>query len=83
MREPVDLLLERDHLVTSFSQRLGEALVPFAKARRAGLRFGQSILQGADMTRRLGDLRAQQLDLLLEERRAPTQVSAGLIGAIG
>ncbi len=83
LRESVDLLFERDHLVTSLSQRLGEALVPFAEARRAGLRFGQSIFQGADMTRRLRDLRSQQFDLLLEERRASTQISAGLIGAIG
>jgi excinuclease UvrABC helicase subunit UvrB len=83
LRESVDLLFERNHLVTSLSQRLGEALVPFAEACRAGLRFRQSILQGADMTRRLRDLRSQQFDLLLEERRASTQISAGLIGAIG
>jgi excinuclease UvrABC helicase subunit UvrB len=83
LRESVDLLFERDHLVTSLAQRLGEALVPFAKARRAGLRFRQSIFQSADMTRRLRNLRSQQFDLLLEERRASTQISAGLIGAIG
>jgi excinuclease UvrABC helicase subunit UvrB len=83
LRESVDLLFERNHLVTSLSQRLGEALVPFAKACGAGLRFRQSIFQGADMTRRLRDLRSQQFDLLLEERRASTQISAGLIGAIG
>ena len=59
------------------------AFVPFAEVRRPGLRFGQSIFKCPDMARRLCDLRPQQLDLLLEKRRAPTQVSAGLIAAIG
>ena len=71
--EPVDLLLERDHLVARLAQRLGEPVVAVAERGDAGLRLGEAVLEQAHVARRFGDLGAEQFDFLLEERGAAAQ----------
>ncbi len=84
--QPVDLLLERDHLVAGIAQGLGQPLVALGQARGAGLRLGQPVFEQPDVARRLGDFRPQQVDLLLEVVRAVPQVlivsSASAISAV-
>ena len=72
--EAVDLLLELHHLVAGLAQRVGEPLVAVAERGQPGLGLGQPVLEQAHVARRLGDLRPQQLEFLLEERGAAAQV---------
>ena len=72
--EPVDLLLEGDHLLARLAQRLREAVVAVVQRGDAGLRLGETVLEHAHVARRLGDLAAQQFDFLLEERGAAPRI---------
>ena len=72
--QPVDLLLERDHLVARLAQGLGQPLVAVGQRGDARLRLGEPLLEHAHVPRRLGDLRPQQFEFLLEERGAAAQV---------
>ena len=78
LRQPVDLLLERDHLVARLAQGLREAVVAVVERGDAGLRLGEAVFEHAHVAWRFGDLRAEQFDFLLEERSATARVGIGL-----
>ncbi len=50
LRQPVDLLLERDHLVAGLAQRLREALVAVVERGDAGLRLGKAVFEDAHVS---------------------------------
>ena len=54
--EPVDLLLERDHLVARLAQRVGEPVVAVVERGDAGLGLGEAVFEHAHVARRFGDL---------------------------
>ena len=49
LRQSIDLLLERDHLVAGLAQRLGEALVALGQTGDPQLRLGKPVLQQTHM----------------------------------
>ncbi len=74
--EPVDLLLEGDHLVAGLAQRLGQPVVAVAQRGDPTLRLGEPFLEHAHVPRRFGDLGTEQLDLLLQEGSPAADVRA-------
>src|SRR5690349_4937494 len=74
LREPVDLLLERDDLLARFLQRGDEPLVLVDDAGQAALRLGESFLELTDLAWRVGELPPQHADFLFEERQLGLQL---------
>ena len=59
LREPVDLLLQRDDLVAGLAQRGDEAVVLGAGLGELLLQLHQPVLQRPDLARRVGELATQ------------------------
>jgi hypothetical protein len=93
LAEPVDLLLERDQLLTRVAQRAGELVVALGQERRTALRLRHALLEQPQLAGALRHLAAQQADLLLqvgdlaEQRRhvtlAPRSELVGTIAKTG
>ena len=77
LRQPVDLLAERDELAARLLERLGELLVAGRELREPAGRLGEPLLEDARVPRGLGELAAQQGDFLFEE----ADLRGGLRGA--
>ena len=68
LREPVDLLLERQNLVAGLAERDHQLLVLARELGHHRLRLPQPILERAQVAWRLGQLAPQHQHFLLEER---------------
>ena len=65
--QPVDLFLERDDLVARLAQRAGEPLVLASDGREVRLGLAQPLLEQVRLPRRVGEPAAQCRDLLFKE----------------
>jgi hypothetical protein len=65
--QPVHFFLERKDLITRFAQSGGEPLILPGDAREACLGFAQPLLQQAHLPGRIGEPASQGRDFLLEE----------------
>ena len=80
LRQPVDFFFQRDDLVAGFAERRSESVVLTRQRGNRRLRFGQTVVDGACVSRRLSQLAAQRRHFFFEEVNLLLQV-LGIVGA--